>query len=63
MYASQLLAKDVFLSGKRIRLPFNVCDATGCFIKALPMGQNIVIDKLYTKELGQISILEHCKRQ
>ena len=40
-----------------------LCDATGCFVKALPMGQNIVKDKSYTKQLGQISILEHCKRQ
>ena len=36
-----------------------ICEATGCFIKALPMGQNIVLDKSYTKQLGQISILEH----
>ena len=35
-------------------------DATGCFVKAIPMGQNIVLDKSYTKQLGQISILEHC---
>ena len=39
------------------------CDATGCFVKALPMGQNIVLDKSYTKQFGQISILEHCKWQ
>ena len=31
-----------------------ICDATGCFVKVLPMGQNIVFDKLYAK----ISILE-----
>ena len=23
------------------------CDATGCFVKALPVGQNIVLDKSY----------------
>ena len=40
-----------------------ICDATGHFVKALTMGQNIVLDKSYTKQLGQISILEHCKRQ
>ena len=39
---------------------FQICDATGYFVKALPMGQNIVLDKPYTKQLGQISILEHC---
>ena len=33
------------------------CDATGCLVKALPLGQNIVLDKSYTKQLGQISIL------
>ena len=30
-----------------------ICDATGCFVKALPMGQNIVLDKSDTKHLGQ----------
>ena len=35
-----------------------ICDATGCFVKALLMGQNIVLDKSYTKQLGQISILK-----
>ena len=39
------------------------CDATECFVKALPMGQNIVLDKSYTIQFGQISILEHCKWQ
>ena len=33
-------------------------DATGCFVKALPMGQNIVLDKSYTKQLGQIFKLD-----
>ena len=40
-----------------------ICDATGCFVKALLMGQNIVLDKSHTKQLGHISILEHCKPQ
>ena len=29
----------------------------------LYMGKNIVLFKSYTKQLGQISILGHCKRQ
>ena len=33
----------------RLLLWVQICDATGCFVKALPMGQNIVLDKLYTK--------------
>ena len=48
---------------KRLLLWVQICDATGCFVKALPMGQNIVLDKSYQKQLGQISILEHCKRR
>ena len=39
-----------------------ICDATGCFVKAQPLGQIIVLDKSYTKQLGQNSILEHCQR-
>ena len=59
--------KKSFLSGKRmyanpLLLWVQIFDATGCFVKALPIGQNIGVDKLYTKKLGQISILEHCKR-
>ena len=46
----------------RLLLWVQICEATGCFVKALPMGKNIVLDKSYTKQLGQISILEHCKR-
>ena len=31
-----------------------MCDATGYFIKALPTGQNIVLDKSYTKQLEHL---------
>ena len=55
------LAVSVYAN--RVLLWVHICDATGCVVKALPMGQNIVLDKSYTKQLGQISILEHCKRQ
>ena len=48
---------------KRLLLWARICDATGCFVKALPMGQNILLDKSYTKQLGQISILKHCKQR
>ena len=44
----------VSVYANRLLLWVQICDATGCFVKALPMGQNIVLDKSYTKQLGQI---------
>ena len=55
--------KEVSVYANRLLLWEQICDATGCFVKALPMGQNIVLDKSYTIQFGQISILEHCKWQ
>ena len=46
------LAVSVYAN--RLLLWVQICDATGCFVKALPMGQNIVLDKSYTKQLEQI---------
>ena len=37
----------------RLLLCVQICDATGYFVKALPKGQNIVLDKSYTKQLEQ----------
>ena len=34
----------------RLLLWVQSCDTTGCFFKALPTGQNIVLDKSYTKQ-------------
>ena len=55
--------KAVSVYANRLLLWVQICDATGCFVKALPMGQNSVLDKSDTKQLGQISIPVHCKRQ
>ena len=41
--------KAVSVYANRLLLWVEICDATECFVKALPMGQNIVLDKSYTK--------------
>ena len=48
------MGKKYFTSvyANRLLLWVQICDATGCFVKALLKGQNIVIDKTYTKQLG-----------
>ena len=44
-----------FLKRLAYTLTAYCCGATGCFVKALPLGQNIVLDKSDIKQLGQIS--------
>ena len=53
----------VSVYANRLLLWVQICDATECFVNLLPMGQVIVLYISYTKQLGHISTLEHCKRQ
>ena len=47
---STFLAVSVYAN--HFLLWVQICDATRCFVNALPMGQIILLDKTYTKQLG-----------